>query len=364
MQDWQSCDVMESFQLARGAGETGHSAFTHFFHQIIQRMSYYYSTTTSVFATNHKCGKRPDHNNYSYWNIDKSSTSMIFPVTSDPEVLLMMDDTDYREHWLLTEFEDKPEQDMSKSAHDDSYSTALSDTTSSLMDEDDVREAASKIQPRSHQITPNKSSSTPAETPEANSTPAETHGPSSSIGVPNKFDILCGQSRICATHTGNCRFQVVLDIYAPKYENISSKQEKMALTKEIVGCIHMAGGKFLKYKDGVWEEIPDVMARDKCSHALRTKVASWRRQQEQANEEAKQNKPSEKVTPVKKSRHSRYSKRRRSSTSIIASSFDASDTTKSSVMDDLLKAQREIFASLTQSEHGTSSTNEQHPLKR
>jgi hypothetical protein len=329
-------------------------------------MSYYYSTTTSVFATNYERGKRKDHHNYEYRNIDKTSTSLIFPVTSDPEVhLMMLDDTDYREHWLLTEFQDKPEQDMSKSAHDDSYSTALSDTTPSLMDEDVVREAASNIRPQSRQSTPNKS--TAAETPpEANSTSAvRLHCSSSSIGVPNKFDILCGQSRICATHTGNCRFQVVLDIYAPKYENISSKQEKMALTKEIVGCIHMAGGEFLKYKDGGWEKISDVMARDKVSHALRTKVASWKRQQGQPNEKAaKQNKPSEKVTPIKKSRHSRHSKLRRSSTSIIASSFDASDKTKSSVMDDLLKAQREIFASLTQSEHGTSSTNEQHPLKK
>jgi hypothetical protein len=315
-------------------------------------MSYYNSTTNSGFATNHKFGKRKDYN--SYPNIDESSYSMIFPITSNPEGPLMMDDTDYREHWLLTEFEDKPEQDIRKSAHDDSYSTALSDTTSSLIEEDDVREAASMIQPQSHQITPNKT--TPAETPEA-------HGSSSAVGVPNKFDILCGQSRICATHTGNCRFQVVLDIYAPKYANMSSKQEKMALTKEIVGCIHVAGGQFLKYKDGVFAPISDVMARDKVSHALRTKVASWKRQQEQVNEEAKQNKSSGKVTPVKKSRHSRHSKRR-SSTSIIACSFDASDTTKSSVMDDLLKAQREIFASLTQSEHGTSSTNEQHPLKK
>ena len=332
-------------------------------------MSYYCSTTTSLFATNYKCGsKRTDHNNFEYRNIEESSTSMIFPVTSDPEVHLMMDDTDYREHCLLTEFEDKPEQDVSKSAHGDSYSTALSDATTSLMDEEDeVREAASNIQPQqAHQSTPSSNKSTTAEIPEANSAPpAVTHCSSSSIDVPNKFDILCGQSRICATHTGNCRFQVVLDIYAPKYENISSKQEKMALTKEIVECIHMAGGKFLKYKDGVWEEISDVMARDKVSHALRTKVASWKRQQEQANEKAKQNKKKsfEKVTPVKKSRHSRHSKRH-SSSSIIASSFDASDKTKSSVMDDLLKAQREIFASLTQSEQGTPSTDEQHPLKK
>ncbi|KAG7338905.1 hypothetical protein IV203_004805 [Nitzschia inconspicua] len=99
------------------------------------------------------------------------------------------------------------------------------------------------------------------------------------LGMPGKFDVLCGQSRICASHTGNRRFQVVLDIYAPRYDAATSKQEKMIMTKEIVASIQHAGGRFLKYKEGQWEEISDVTARDKASHALRTKVASWKRQQ-------------------------------------------------------------------------------------
>ena len=37
---------------------------------------------------------------------------------------------------------------------------------------------------------------------------------SNNNSLPGKFDILCGQSRICASHTGNRRFQVVLDMYA------------------------------------------------------------------------------------------------------------------------------------------------------
>lgn len=72
------------------------------------------------------------------------------------------------------------------------------------------------------------------------------------VGMPGKFDVLCGQSRICASHTGNRRFQVVLDIFAHRYELATSKQEKMSMTKEIVNCIHQAGGRFLKYKANLW----------------------------------------------------------------------------------------------------------------
>merc|ERR1712193_58445 len=53
------------------------------------------------------------------------------------------------------------------------------------------------------------------------------------------------------------------------------------MTKEVVSIIHADGGRFLKYKDGMWEEISNVAARDKVSHALRTKVASWKKQKQQ-----------------------------------------------------------------------------------
>ena len=178
--------------------------------------------------------------------------------------------------------------------------------------------------------------------------------------VPTKFDILCGQSRICASHTGNRRFQVVLDTYAERYDAVTSKQEKMNLTKEIVGCIHASNGRFLKYKNGSWTEISNVLARDKVSHALRTKVASWKRQKE----EAAAPKTTEKAKSPARKTHRRKSssggRRRRSSTSIMTSSFDATDSTaKNAVMEDLLRAQREIFASLTEG----FDEDAIHPLK-
>merc|ERR1712166_1166867 len=199
------------------------------------------------------------------------------------------------------------------------------------------------------------------------------------VEIPNGFDILCGQSRLCASHTGNKRFQTVLDTYATRYDSATSKQEKMIMTKEIVACIHNSNGRFLKYRNssnnkdigGIWEEISNVAARDKVSHALRTKVSSWKRQQQQLllqeKDESNNNKDGGGVgggrggyagrrrTSMLKSRHRKgeLGRNRRSSSSSFASnasdimtnSFDGgSDSTV--VVSDLMKAQRQIFATL------------------
>lgn len=175
--------------------------------------------------------------------------------------------------------------------------------------------------------------------------------PASQSGEPTQFDVLCGQSRTCANHSGNKRFQSVLDSYATKYEAAKSKQEKMMLTKEIVGCIASSGGRFLKFKDNKWVEIANVTARDKVSHALRTKVQSWKRQQ------VNKSSPKKKATFRK-----RHSSKRTSASSIPSLaecktvSFDGSTASSSSVMDELLRTQREIFEKLTQD-------NGMHPLK-
>jgi hypothetical protein len=292
---------------------------------------------------------------------------MIFPITSETEVFVM-DDIDYSEHLLLTSLDDKPLLDVSCSA------TALSETTSSLMEEEDMDDSfldAEKV----GVVTPSKevSSEKPTSNPPTTDEKQEQNNndPPASVGIPNMFDILCGQSRICANHTGNRRFQVVLDLFAPKYDASSSKQEKMALTKEIVAVIANSGGRFLKYHDGLWTEISTVTARDKVSHALRTKVSSWRRQQEQQEQQENPECRSSSAKAASRPTHRRRdSRRRRSSISITTSasdiatsSFDTINSESSPIMNELLRTQREIFASLTQSEHGTSST-EKHPLKK
>lgn len=174
------------------------------------------------------------------------------------------------------------------------------------------------------------------------------------VKEPTDADILCGQSRVCANHPGNRFFQQVLEEFAYRYELATSKQEKMCMTKEIVSRIHNSRGRFLKQKkDGMWEEISTVAARDKVSHALRTKVAGWKRNREQEQ----RNRGS--VTPPHSrrssmSRSSIRAHRRRSSNPEQSSSssdlvpipFDGDDANSEQVLSGLMKSQKEIYATM------------------
>merc|ERR1711907_518373 len=176
------------------------------------------------------------------------------------------------------------------------------------------------------------------------------------VETPTEYDILCGQSRVCSNHRGNKCFQVVLDQFAERYDAATTKQEKMTMTKEVVSILHNAGGRFLKLKDGAWEEISNVAARDKVSHALRTKVASWKRQQRQLSQNGigggvdggavsrRRSSSSISLLAASKSKHRRSSISSVAS-NIMTSSFHAGniDDTSPTVFGDLMAAQREIF---------------------
>ena len=167
----------------------------------------------------------------------------------------------------------------------------------------------------------------------------------------------------------------------------------MTLTKEIVASIQDAGGRFLKYQEGIWVEISNVTARDKVSHALRTKMASRKRQLEQAEQQQQQqqqevladkstssslsppasdgtSRPSNRKPRPTHRRRSNVPRKRRSSSNSIAtsasdiatSSFDANNSASSSVMEELLRNQREIFANLTK--ESEKNGGEIHPLKK
>lgn len=202
------------------------------------------------------------------------------------------------------------------------------------------------------------------------------------VQKPTKADILCGQSRVCANHPGNRYFQEVLERFAVTYDMATSKQQKMCMTKEIVARIHDSGGKFLKQKDGMWQEISIVAARDKVSHALRTKVASWKRNQKDANNPT--------VTPptgprrVSLSRNSLVKAKglkRRISTSSLSSDIVPipyeSPISSESILESLRKSQLQEFRAMlnnTSSISSNSNSNERvkstqhnvqhHPIQR
>ena len=92
-----------------------------------------------------------------------------------------------------------------------------------------------------------------------------------SVIVPNDCDILCGKNKNFSKHPGNRLFKDVIASYADCYNETSSKQQRMAITKEIVRTVKSNyNARFLKpMGDGKWEEIGDNISRDKVSHALR-----------------------------------------------------------------------------------------------
>lgn len=297
---------------------------------------------------------------------------MILALESDFEVLAM-DENAYEDQMLLTGYTIED----TKESNNCSYSTALTEGSSFQMEGDMDFLGADQAD----EVTPSKVASSASVKKEHGQSPREeneekerTKSGDAEVdqagdGVPGELDVLCGQSRICAAHTGNKRFQAVLDVYAPKYSAVTSKQEKMTLTKEIVACIQESGGRFLRYKGGKWREISTVIARDKVSHALRTKVASWKRQQEEEKSESSTPGPKGKRTS-RSGRRTTGSHRRRGSSSsslatcpsdIVTNSFDSSDPTSNSLVEDLLKTQREIFANLQKD--CKSSAKDSHPLR-
>lgn len=84
-------------------------------------------------------------------------------------------------------------------------------------------------------------------------------------------DILCGKKKHEVNHPGSKNFRAVIEDYAPKYQTAITKQEKMAVTKEIYDSLSNQNSRFLKYSNDLqgWEEISSLLARDKISHALR-----------------------------------------------------------------------------------------------
>jgi hypothetical protein len=90
-----------------------------------------------------------------------------------------------------------------------------------------------------------------------------------SIGCGQR-DILCGKDKTYAKHLGNRIFRAAILASRDLYGSARCKQDKMAITRAVVRRLRDGyGSRFVRFHDGRWEEISDVTARDKVSHALR-----------------------------------------------------------------------------------------------
>jgi hypothetical protein len=90
------------------------------------------------------------------------------------------------------------------------------------------------------------------------------------ISEPTISDILCGKDKTYSKHEGNLRFRQLIQDYVEPYQEATTKQEKMQITKEIVRHLQTVwSARFLKKVGSEWQEISTQNARDKTSHALR-----------------------------------------------------------------------------------------------
>jgi hypothetical protein len=89
-------------------------------------------------------------------------------------------------------------------------------------------------------------------------------------GKPTEVDVLCGRGGRTNHHTGNIQYLRMKEEIQDRYL-AASKEEKTAISQELVDAIHSRGGRFLKLdeRSNQWYEIDDRTARKKASQTLR-----------------------------------------------------------------------------------------------
>jgi hypothetical protein len=95
------------------------------------------------------------------------------------------------------------------------------------------------------------------------------------VGKPLPYDVLCSKNKTDANHPGNAEYKRLIKENALAYASAESKQEKTRMTTDIAReLMETYNSRFLKYDSlsGEWEVLTVAMARDKISHALRTRA--------------------------------------------------------------------------------------------
>jgi hypothetical protein len=93
----------------------------------------------------------------------------------------------------------------------------------------------------------------------------------SRIVVPAHADVLFGRGTPFREHIGNMRLFNLLDANLMRYEVVTSKG-KSGVIAEMVELTKAEHGRFLKQQGCTWVEVDDKMAREKVSHAFRTRL--------------------------------------------------------------------------------------------
>jgi hypothetical protein len=90
------------------------------------------------------------------------------------------------------------------------------------------------------------------------------------IVLPGCVDVLFGRGKPIQEHPGNLRYHYILDMYQESYE-CAKKFQKMEISETVVQSVQKYHGRFLKQDGAGWVMVDDITARDKVSHAFRTR---------------------------------------------------------------------------------------------
>lgn len=82
-------------------------------------------------------------------------------------------------------------------------------------------------------------------------------------------DVLMGRGGKSNHHKGNQRYRAEIERLQAQYKMTNDKDEKTAISEQLVAFVKSFGGDFLEKDDHGWYIIDDVVARRKASQALR-----------------------------------------------------------------------------------------------
>ena len=95
---------------------------------------------------------------------------------------------------------------------------------------------------------------------------------SGNIDAPSPIDILLGTDKTAMNHPGNNLFRKIIEDHLPSYNTAGSKKYKTNYAGQLVLEIRSSGARFLKKsKNGGFEQVDDLIARNKVTTAFRSK---------------------------------------------------------------------------------------------
>mmetsp|Transcript_6851 Transcript_6851/g.13947 ORF Transcript_6851/g.13947 Transcript_6851/m.13947 type:complete len:219 (-) Transcript_6851:115-771(-) len=84
-------------------------------------------------------------------------------------------------------------------------------------------------------------------------------------------DVVLGRGELANTHPGNKKYRAKRDMLKRAY-NAAKRSQRRLVAIQLMTYVRDAGGLFLKMDEqGMWQEVPEKVAIDKCAHALREK---------------------------------------------------------------------------------------------